>query len=188
MRSVLSWSLALSAGLVACHPTATFTAQGGVCPTRAYDCTFEIIEGKPARDFQKVGVIEIEAFYVRNVPKTEADFRKEFGPVICHAGGDAVVPAINGDGRYVLATIVKWVDSPDAGPACPKKLPDAGVKDAGPADTGSVDAASKLDATVPPAHPDAGTSGPLSFDQPDPTRDSTSGPRRRALLNAGAAC
>jgi hypothetical protein len=187
MRSILSWSLALGAGLVACHPTATFTAQGGVCPTRSFDCAFEIIESKPARDFQKVGVIDIEAFYVRNVPKTEAEFRKEFGPIICHAGGDAVIPAVNGDGRYVLATIVKWVDSPDAGPVCPKKLPDAGVKDAGAADAGAVDAASNMDA-APPAQLDAGTSGPLSFNQRNAPRNSTLRLRQRALLNAGAAC
>lgn len=175
MRSISAWSIALGAALTACHPSATFTAQGGVCPTRPIDCSFEIIEGKPARDYQKVGVIDVESFYVKSIPKTEADFRKTFGPMICHSGGDAVIPGINGDGRYVMATIVKWVDSPDAGPACPKKLPDAGVKDAGAVDAGAArDAASGMDAT-PSAQPDASDSGPLSFDA-------------RTRVNAGAPC
>lgn len=161
MRSILAWRFALGAGLVACHPSATFTAQGGVCPTRQAGCSFEIIEGKPARDYQKVGVIDIESFYVGSIPKTEADFRKAFGPVICHAGGDAVIPGVNGDGRYIMATIVKWVDSPDAGPACPKKSPDAGVKDAGPADAAVPHAGPATDA-APANAPAGGDAGPLS--------------------------
>src|SRR5690349_6692795 len=92
--------------LCACVPHAIFTPRGGVCPQRPADCAFELVSGQSTRAYEVIGVIDVEAFAVRKIPNDDASFRALIGREVCRTGGDAVVPGINGNGRYVLATVV----------------------------------------------------------------------------------
>jgi hypothetical protein len=111
-----------------------------------------VISSRPARDYAVVGVIDLESFHVHVLPKDEAAFRSVVAGEVCAAGGDAVLPGINGNGRYVLATVVKWVDEGAKDPVCPKSSPDAGAADGG--------------ASASEAAPDAGPAAQSRFDQP----------------------
>lgn len=126
------------------------SGAGGACPKRAQDCTFDVITSRPARQYQVIGVIDIDAFSARNLPNDEVSFRRAVAKQVCEAGGDAVIPGVNGDRRYVLATVVKWVEEERTTPICPKPPPDAGAGDggrdgAGARDAGA-DAAQSMDA------------------------------------------
>ena len=192
-------TLACATLLSACSPLAMFSRNGGSCKERQPDCPFDVITSRPEREFQVVGVIDIEAFSVRNLPGDEAAFRKAVAKAVCKAGGDAVIPGVNGDKRYVLATVVKWVDEGRTTPICPKPPPDAGSKDAGKGDAGGSDAgrnpANETDAAVPAARPamDAGTDASASFDLDEtrsgrlPPRDATPTRSLRSILG-GAPC
>jgi len=81
----------------ACSPMATFTPRGGVCLERSPDCSFSVITSRPGRDYQVIGVIDIEALHVRKIPNDEASFRRLIGPHVCFAGGDAVIGNIGCD-------------------------------------------------------------------------------------------
>jgi len=152
MPKLAAGALAVVTSLCACVPHATFTPRGGTCAKRPPNCTFEVISSRPARDYSVVGVIEIESFHVRNIPNDEAVFRSVVAGEVCGAGGDAVLPGVNGNGRYVLATVVKWVDEGAASPVCPKSSADAGAADGG---------APKVDGA-----PDAGPAPESKLDEP----------------------
>jgi hypothetical protein len=137
---------ALICALSACAPAATFVAREGKCPTRPLDCSFAIISGKSPERYEVVGVIDVESFVTRKLPNDEASFRAAISREVCRAGGDAVIAGINGDGRYILATVVKWSDGSSQTPACPKPKPDAG--------------APKPDASAPKPSNDASTAAP----------------------------
>lgn len=105
----------------ACGPASTFTPREGVCQARPSGCDFEVIASRTERDYQVVGTVDLDAFSVRHLPNGEAAFREAVGPAVCRAGGDAVIPGITGDGRYVLASVVKWVDGSATAPACTRR-------------------------------------------------------------------
>lgn len=127
MPNLAAGALAVMTLLCACVPHAIYTARVESCPKRPADCSFEVISRRPARDYAVIGVIDVESFQVRHLPKDEAAFRSAVAGEVCRAGGDAVVPGINGNGRYVLATVVKWVDEGATTPVCPKPSAHAGA-------------------------------------------------------------
>jgi hypothetical protein len=147
--------LAVVSTLCACVPHAIYTPRVQSCPKRPSDCSFEVISSRPARDYAVIGVIEIESFHVRNTPKDEAAFRSVVAGEVCSAGGDAVVPGINGNGRYVLATVVKWVDEGATTPVCPQSSGDAGAAEGG--------------ASEAEGAPDAGSAPQSTLDEPGPS-------------------
>jgi hypothetical protein len=112
--------------LCACVPEVLFTPRGGSCPKRPENCAFELISRRPQREYEVIGVLDLEVFAARKIPNDDASFRAVVADEVCRAGGDAVIPGINGNGRYVLATVVKWVDIAAQGPACPKATPRRG--------------------------------------------------------------
>jgi hypothetical protein len=152
MPKLAAGALAVVTTFCACVPHAIYTPRVGSCPKRPADCTFEVISSRPARDYSVIGVIELESFHVRKLPKDEAAFRSVVAGEVCGAGGDAVVPGINGNGRYVLATVVKWVDDGATSPVCPKSRADAGAAEGGA-----------------PEAPDAGPAPQSTLDEPGPS-------------------
>lgn len=96
-----------------CGPSVTFTPKEGTArPPQPAPCRVTVFRQRPARDYEVIGVIDIEAFSVRSIPRNEGSFRTEVAPKVCRAGGDAVIPGINGDGRYIQGTVVRWLDRP----------------------------------------------------------------------------
>lgn len=156
MRGFSLCSMACATLLAACTPWLTFTKQDGFgfCLERAPGCDFDVITSRPARQYQTIGMIDIDAANVKTLPNDEASFRRAIAAEVCRVGGDAVIPGVNGDHRYVLATVVRWVDDDRKTPICPKppkKKPGKDASDAGHPDAGH-------------SAPDAGTPAAPSLD------------------------
>lgn len=75
----------------------------------------QLLQGGAPRDWKVVAVIELESFSVRALPRDDAAFLELVRSAVCEAGGDAVIPGVNTDGRYVLGTVVAWT-GPAAAP------------------------------------------------------------------------
>jgi hypothetical protein len=116
--------LALSALHGGCGPVTTFTARGAACAERPTDCELTVIDRRPERDFRVIGVLDVEAFSVRRIPRDDETFLALVRSDVCKAGGDAVIPGVTGDGRYVQATIVKWIEPKSTEPFCPPEMND----------------------------------------------------------------
>ena len=106
-------SIALSAS--ACGPVTTLRRVGATVRCHPSGCAFDVVTSRPARDYRVIAVLDVEAFAVKRVPNTEEKFRAAIAKDVCSVGGDAVIPGINVDGRYVLATVIAWL--PDFPPA-----------------------------------------------------------------------
>ena len=165
-------ALAGSLAFAACGPHITFVPWGATCPSQPRDCEFEVISHRPAREYQVIGMMDIEGFSIRAVPKDEATFRRVVHRHVCEAGGDAVIPGISSDGRYLTATVVKWVDEGQTEPVC---RPDAGVD-------GGADAGAAADA-APDAAAEPSDAGVAPFANPE-TMPATTTP----TCDGGASC
>jgi hypothetical protein len=121
MRGFSYPTAALACAVVlGCGPSLTWTPRApgpARIPARERGCAFDVLRGGSARTYRDIGVIELETFYVRNLPRDEARFREVVAEQVCRAGADAVVPTINGYGRYVFATLVKYDGASESGGA-----------------------------------------------------------------------
>jgi hypothetical protein len=121
MRGLSFRSAALGCTVVlACGPSVTWTPRAPGAsrisqPSRERDCTFDVLRGGSTRTYHELGVLEIEAFAVRALPRDEATFRRVVSEEVCRVGGDAVVPGVTGTGRFVLATVVDYDDASATG-------------------------------------------------------------------------
>ncbi|MFT3921844.1 MAG: hypothetical protein QM778_04860 [Myxococcales bacterium] len=119
MRGVAASSAVLGfAFLTACTPSVTWTRRAASKPRQA-GCSFDVIDLGPRPPLREIGVIEIDAFSPRAIPRREADFRELIAKEVCKVGGEAVVPGIDGFGRYVLATVVTYVKDCSFPPVVP---------------------------------------------------------------------
>src|SRR5690606_18575891 len=98
--------------------------RGGACIARAEGCALAVIHRRPEKDYSVIGVLDVEAFSVRRIPRDDAAFLELIRAEACGAGADAVIPGITGDGRYVQATVVKWIERDQAEPSCPPEPPE----------------------------------------------------------------
>jgi hypothetical protein len=119
--SVAASTLVVGLTLVcACGPQVTWTRRIS-SPARAPGCAFDVIQAGSAQGYSVIGVIDIDAFAVRALPKNDIELRRAVADRVCRVGGDAVLPGINGDGRYVLATVLKQAVPPSVAPCCEPK-------------------------------------------------------------------
>jgi hypothetical protein len=125
--------------LVACGPSLTFTRRAP-SKAREHGCRFDILVVGAFPIHHEIGVIDLDAFSVRSLPRLESEFRKAIAERVCQVGGDAVLPGINGNGRYVLATVVKYVDTSAFAPKiAPEPPADAPAERPPPAPTSTTD-------------------------------------------------
>jgi hypothetical protein len=73
----------------------------------------QVLRGRAPHEWEPVAVIDLAAFSVRALPRDDDAFLELVRPAVCEAGGDAVIAGIDGNGRYVLGTVIAWVE-PDA--------------------------------------------------------------------------
>jgi hypothetical protein len=114
LRSLGFWLVFLTA----CGPSLTWTRRAP-SQARPADCVFDVIDVGPRPPLREIGVIEIDSFSLRALPRSEASFRKLIAKEVCKVGGDAVIPGVNGFGRYVLATVVTFVTDTSFPPVVP---------------------------------------------------------------------
>ncbi len=98
----------LIVSLLACGGSGEYRKTGGIYAARGPNCEYRVIRNRIIEPYEELGVIDIEAFSVGQLPSNEERFRKVVGETVCAVGGDAVIPAINNHGRWVLGTVIRF--------------------------------------------------------------------------------
>ena len=94
--------------LAACGGSGEFRKTGGTYAARGPDCDYRVIRNRIVEPYEEIGVVDIDAFSVRQLPSNEERFRKAVGDYVCNVGGHAVIPSINMLGRWVHGTIIRF--------------------------------------------------------------------------------
>ena len=94
--------------LVGCGGSGDYRKTGGTYAARGPDCDYRVIRNRIVEPYEEVGVVDIDAFSVRQLPSNEERFRKVVGDHVCKSGGHAVIPSINMQGRWVHGTIIRF--------------------------------------------------------------------------------
>ena len=94
--------------LAACGGVGEYRKTGGTYAARGPDCEYRVIRNRIVEPYEELGVIDIDAFSVRQLPSNEERFRKAVGEHVCKAGGHAVIPSINMHGRWVHGTVIRF--------------------------------------------------------------------------------
>jgi hypothetical protein len=98
----------LALSLVGCGGSGEYRKTGGTYAARGPSCDYRVIRNRIIEPYEEVGVVDIEAFSVRQLPSNEERFRKVVGDHVCKSGGHAVIPSINMQGRWVHGTIIRF--------------------------------------------------------------------------------
>jgi hypothetical protein len=81
---------------------------GGTYAARGPDCDYRVIRNRIVEPYEELGVVDIEAFSVGQLPNNEERFRKVLDAHVCKSGVHAVIPSINIQGRWVNGTIIRF--------------------------------------------------------------------------------
>ena len=98
----------LTIGLLGCGGSGEYRKTGGIYAARGPSCEYRVIRNRMVEPYEELGVIDIDAFSVGQLPSNEERFRKVVGPTVCAVGGDAVIPGINVFGRWVHGTVIRF--------------------------------------------------------------------------------
>jgi hypothetical protein len=109
----------LATGLVACGGVGEYRKTGGTYAARGPACDYRVIRNRIVEPYEEVGVIDIDAFSMKQLPNDEERFRKVVGPTVCAAGGHAVIPTLDMHRRWVHGTIIRF--NPSQCAACEPK-------------------------------------------------------------------
>jgi hypothetical protein len=101
--------------LLACGGVGEYRKTGGTFAARGPACDYRVIRNRIVEPYEELGVIDIDAFSMKQLPNDEELFRKVVGPTVCAAGGHAVIPTLNMYGRWVHGTIIRFNPSQCAG-------------------------------------------------------------------------
>jgi len=94
--------------LIGCGGAGELRKTGGTYAARGPGCDYRVIRNRLVEPYEEVGVVDIDAFSVRQLPPNEERFRKVVGHHVCNIGGHAVIPAIDMQGRWVQGTIIRF--------------------------------------------------------------------------------
>ncbi|MGB8329989.1 MAG: hypothetical protein WCE62_07660 [Polyangiales bacterium] len=94
--------------IVACGGQGEVRKTGGTYAGRGPNCEYRVIRNRIVEPYEEIGVIDIDAFSAQQLPDNEDRFRKVAGPKVCAMGGDAIIPAINMNGRWVHGSIIRF--------------------------------------------------------------------------------
>lgn len=106
LRHCITTLLLLS--LIACGGAGELRKTGGTYAARGPGCEYRVIRNRIVEPYEEVGVVDIDAFSVRQLPPNEARFRQVVGQHVCNLGGHAVIPTIDMQGRWVHGTIIRF--------------------------------------------------------------------------------
>jgi len=94
--------------LVGCGGAGEVRRTGGTFAARGPGCEYRVIRNRIVEPYEEVGVVDIDAFSVRQLPPSEERFRKVVNQFVCGLGGHAVIPTIDMHGRWVHGTIIRF--------------------------------------------------------------------------------
>ena len=105
----LTWVFAT--GLLACGGVGEYRKTGGTYAARGPACDYRVIRNRMVEPYEELGVIDIDAFSMQQLPDDEERFRKLVGPMVCAQGGHAVIPTLNMYGQWAHGTIIRFKPS-----------------------------------------------------------------------------
>ena len=82
--------------------------MGAFYAPRGPGCDYRVIRNRLVEPYEEIGVVDIDAFSVRQLPSDEESFRQVVGEHVCKSGGHAVIPSINMHGRWVNGTVIRF--------------------------------------------------------------------------------
>ena len=111
---------------VGCGGHGEYHRTGAVYAARGPNCDYRVLRNRVIEPYEELGVVDIDAFSAKQLPRNEVEFRKVVGQTVCSVGGEAVIPALNIYGRWVQGTVIRF------NPAeCPRCGNEAAKKDEG---------------------------------------------------------
>ena len=98
--------------LTACGSVSTsFTKTGDIqLPALANDCPISIYTTPPKKEFDELGIVDLDLFYGYTQPKAKkaSDVKALVSEHVCEAGGNAILLwEANGAGHYTKVTVIK---------------------------------------------------------------------------------
>jgi hypothetical protein len=99
------WTLALALCLSGCGYTYTQSTAARAAAKPA-NCDFDILTARPEEPFDELGVLDCES--AGYAPGSLSGFRSSIQSKVCVAGGDAVLAEVNGMGKYVRGTVIRY--------------------------------------------------------------------------------
>lgn len=108
MRAAHTTICLLAAISFACGGHGEYRKTGRTYPARGPDCDYRVIRNRVVDPYEELGVIDIDAFSMKQLPNDEERFRRVVGPTVCGAGGHAVIPTLDIYGRWVHGTIIRF--------------------------------------------------------------------------------
>lgn len=108
--------------LIACGGVGEYRKTGSTYAARGPNCDYRVIQNRTIEPYEELGVIDIDAFSMKQLPDNEERFRKVVGPRVCAVGGHAVLPTLDIYGHWVHGTIIRFHPSQcsDCAPKSPK--------------------------------------------------------------------
>jgi hypothetical protein len=101
--------LSLLLAVAGCGPMYFYGTTGSITvPSKDPKCSFELLTGTPPRSFDELGVVAPEDIEYGSLAAGSPQFADQIRPMVCAAGGDAVVAEQNQWGRYVRGTVIKY--------------------------------------------------------------------------------
>ena len=95
-------------GLVACGGVGEYRKTGGTYAARGPACDYRVIRNRIVEPYEELGVIDLDAFTMKQLPDNEERFRKVVGPMVCASGGHAVLASLDIYGHWVHGTIIRF--------------------------------------------------------------------------------
>jgi len=107
-RRLLALLVFFSGGVLACGGVGEYKKTGGTYAGRGPACDYRVLRNRIVEPYEELGVIDIDAFSMKQLPDDEERFRKLVGPLVCAKGGHAVIPTLDIYGHWTHGTIIRF--------------------------------------------------------------------------------
>jgi hypothetical protein len=87
-------------------PSYVVTKTGAAGVAKAANCDFLIATSKVDRPYDEIAILDAKMW-----AEDAASFKQTVAAQVCEIGGDAVIAEVNGNGRYVRGTVLRWKDA-----------------------------------------------------------------------------
>ena len=104
--SVVTFLLAVVCS--ACGGQGEYRKTGETYAPRGPACDYRVVRNRTVEPYEELGVIDIDAFSMGQLPDSEERFRAVVGPIVCSAGGNAVIPTLDIYGHWVHGTVIRF--------------------------------------------------------------------------------
>lgn len=101
--------IALALVLTGCGPTLFMKTGDYSFEPLNSGCDFNIYTTNPNKAFKEVGLVEFGNDWMNGYPTSLAQVKQQAAPFVCQSGGNGLlVWEVNGFGRYLKATIIRF--------------------------------------------------------------------------------